>query len=384
MLRSRWIGYTFVLWTLCLVGLAWPQADTIGPGDRLQVTCKEEGRLNGTYEVTRDGLVLLPYVGAVRVGGASEVEAGDRIAKALVLQRIVKSATVRVAKLAVASGPFPPTTPQPPPKPPIRISGSVKTPSEIAWTEELRLGDVLRQTEPTADADLARVRIVSVLGISRTVNMSRAEGAPPADDPRLQPGDRVFVPIKPRVPDATHSPVPTPAPNQPEAAPQNARGGVPLGDPPTPTAPDLRPKTLEPGLAPYPPTTQPQVPPESQPVAEPKAGATPNQPSQTAITVSGAVAKPGPVAFRPGLTLSEAIRCAGGPMGSAKLDQVVLVRGRNQYSCDLDLVKRGLASDCELRPGDEIVVPRGKSHPVKDTRRTYAAGLAVLYFLFGR
>jgi len=71
-------------------------------------------------------------------------------------------------------------------------------------------------------------------------------------------------------------------------------------------------------------------------------------------------------------------------MGSAKLDQVVLVRGRNQYSCDLDLVKRGLASDCELRPGDEIVVPRGKSHPVKDTRRTYAAGLAVLYFLFGR
>jgi protein involved in polysaccharide export with SLBB domain len=353
-------------------------------GDRLQVECKEEPRLNGAYEVTKDGLLLLPYVGAVMVGGATEAEAADRIAKTLVAQRIVKSATVRVAKIGVAGTTSPPRTPQAAPKPPVQVLGSVKKPGEIAWTDGLRLSDVLRQSEPTADADLARVRIVSVLGLGRTVAFSGSDSAAKASDPLLQPGERVFVPLKPRAADAPPKSSQLPS-AEPKPAPPGSQDPDPTAKDPFATkVPELSPKTLEPGLVSEPPPARPQTPAVQESQVHPRPAEEPTQPAVDKIKVLGAVAEPGTIAFESGLTLSAAIRRAGGLLATAKVDQIVLVRGRNQYTCNLDLVTRGLSSDCALQPGDEILVPSGKSRSAQDTRRTYAAGLAVIYFLFGR
>lgn len=369
---------------ICLAGIGTPQSVKVESGDRLQVECKEEPRLNGAYEVTRDGLLLLPYVGAVKVGGSTEAEAADRIAKTLVAQRIVRSATVRVAKIGAAVAMTPPRAPQALPKPPVKVLGSVKTPGEIAWTEGLRLSDVLRQCEPTTEADLARVRIVSVLGLGRTVAFSSSGSTAKASDPLLQPGERVFVPLKPRGPEAQ--------PKSSQQLPAEPRPAPPSSQDPNPTAsaplaakvPELDPKTMEPGLVSEPPSAQPQDPPAQKPQVDPRPAAESPLPVVEKIAVLGAVGEPGTIAFEPGLTLAAAIRRAGGLLTTAKVDQVTLVRGRNQYTCNLDLVTRGLSSDCALQPGDEIKVPSGKFRSAKDTRRTYAAGLAVLYFLFGR
>jgi protein involved in polysaccharide export with SLBB domain len=260
----------------------------------------------------------------------------------------------------------------------------VKTPGEVAWTEGLRLSDVLRQCEPTPEADLARVRIVSVLGLGRTVTFSGSDSTAKASDPLLQPGERVFVPLKPRTPEAPPKSSQLP-PSEPKPAPPGAQGPDPTAnDPLAGKVPELSPKTLEPGLVSEPPSAQARNPAPQKSEDDPRTATDPTPAAVERITILGAVAEPGTIAFEPGLTLAAAIRRAGGLLASAKVEQVRLVRGRNQYSCNLDLVTRGLSSDCALQPGDEIMVPTGKSRSVKDTRRTYAAGLAVIYFLFGR
>lgn len=73
--------------------------------------------------------------------------------------------------------------------------------------------------------------------------------------------------------------------------------------------------------------------------------------------VSGAVVKPGPVAYRQGLTVAKAISSAGGGTPFAKMSKVELRRSGKLMGV-LNLSKAS-SSDGEIRvePEDEIVVP---------------------------
>lgn len=73
--------------------------------------------------------------------------------------------------------------------------------------------------------------------------------------------------------------------------------------------------------------------------------------------VSGAVVKPGMVAYRQGLTVAKAISSAGGGTPFAKLSKVELRRGGKLMGV-LNLTK-ATSSDGEIRvePDDEIIVP---------------------------
>ena len=73
--------------------------------------------------------------------------------------------------------------------------------------------------------------------------------------------------------------------------------------------------------------------------------------------VSGAVVKPGMVAYRQGLTVAKAISSAGGGTPFAKLSKVELRRGGKLLGL-LNLTKAS-STDGEIRvePEDEIVVP---------------------------
>lgn len=74
------------------------------------------------------------------------------------------------------------------------------------------------------------------------------------------------------------------------------------------------------------------------------------------VFVSGAVHKPGPVSFRPGLTVSKAITSAGGSDEFARMSQVKLVRAGKVLKT-LNLQKAGSPDgDIALEPEDEIVV----------------------------
>jgi protein involved in polysaccharide export with SLBB domain len=85
---------------------------------------------------------------------------------------------------------------------------------------------------------------------------------------------------------------------------------------------------------------------------------------ETKVWVGGEVTKPGFVAFRPGLTLVQAVMDAGGPKETARMQDVVLLKRRDGQQFEatkvdlLRILKEGDPStDVALTPADVIFVP---------------------------
>jgi polysaccharide biosynthesis/export protein len=86
---------------------------------------------------------------------------------------------------------------------------------------------------------------------------------------------------------------------------------------------------------------------------------------ETKVWVGGEVTKPGFVAFRPGLTLVQAVMDAGGPKETARMQDVVLLKRREGQQFDatkvdlLRILKDGDPStDVALTPADVVFVPK--------------------------
>ena len=60
------------------------QDATIKPGDRLRLLCEEEATLNREYTVSDAGIILVDFLGAIKVEGLTEQEAALAIAKQLI------------------------------------------------------------------------------------------------------------------------------------------------------------------------------------------------------------------------------------------------------------------------------------------------------------
>ena len=74
-----------ILLSLLLAALALAQdAPKIKAGDMLRLTCEEEATLNKEYAVSRQGMILVDFLGAFKVEGMTESEAADAISKKLV------------------------------------------------------------------------------------------------------------------------------------------------------------------------------------------------------------------------------------------------------------------------------------------------------------
>ena len=75
------------------------------------------------------------------------------------------------------------------------------------------------------------------------------------------------------------------------------------------------------------------------------------------VYVSGAVAKPGGVAYRQGLTVAKAISSAGGGTPFAKMSKVELRRGGKLLGV-LNLTRaNATGGETKVEPDDEIVIP---------------------------
>ncbi len=77
-----WFGPALAQETAGQSSAAQPQY-LLGTGDKVRVTVYDESDLSGQFEVDGTGLVSLPLVGAVRVGGKALAEAESAIIKAL-------------------------------------------------------------------------------------------------------------------------------------------------------------------------------------------------------------------------------------------------------------------------------------------------------------
>jgi protein involved in polysaccharide export with SLBB domain len=75
------------------------------------------------------------------------------------------------------------------------------------------------------------------------------------------------------------------------------------------------------------------------------------------VTLTGGMKRNGPVEYRDGLTLIQAISSAGGPSDFAKLKDVCLIRGGKSYSYNVEELLRKPRMDPALLPNDSIIIP---------------------------
>jgi polysaccharide export outer membrane protein len=74
------------------------------------------------------------------------------------------------------------------------------------------------------------------------------------------------------------------------------------------------------------------------------------------VYVSGQVAKPGPVSFRGGLTVTQALTGAGGPSPLANLRKAYILRDGVRIELNIKRIQNGRDRDMEVMPGDQIFV----------------------------
>lgn len=373
----------FLVWTLlAFIPLTSAVASSVQqiilkPGDEVTLTCTEEPKLDGNYLITSTGLILLPFVGAVEVAGLTEDAASKKVADVLVRQQILRTATVSIKlKAAPVEQPLP-----------IQVTGAVAKATDVPYRDSLRLADVLAEAAPLSVADLAAIRITSVNGEVVTVNhkpwiAAQDESA----NPKLRPGDKVFVPIQVASQEVTVlGAVRNPGVVQwsegmtVRAAIELAGGfrrdanqrAVEL----TTSAGNL--VTLDMTAA---------VP--DRPVMPGEKVFVPVREITDNVYIRGAVSRPGLIPYVPGLTVGQVVQDAG-PIKDARLDKVKIYRKRideDTRVLTVNVVKilGGSEPDVELFATDVVEVPYpARSFKVDNTMKIVGAAL-LAYFLFFR
>jgi len=308
----------------------------VRPNDVVTVNCVEEPAISKDYNITRDGFIIMQYAGAVRIGGMTEMDAATKIAQALVSERILASATVTVHVDSSRAGA-------------ISFMGAAQNSGTIAPRSGMRLSDVVKTAQPTPDANMEHVRIVTYAGNVFIVNFAAYDGINNVNNPEVLSGDTVCF-------DSTNQTPMQPAPTGP--APVPAPTQQPYQPTPTPAPAQY------PAPAPAPSHQQPQ-----------------HEYHGRTVIVQGAVQSPGSVQFQDGLTLTGAIQEAGGLYKDSDLGDVTVQRKIDgqvrTYRANVSDIQRGMAGDIALRPNDLVDVP-GRGHNGGISKQVKIGALVIL------
>jgi len=300
------------------------------------MVCEEEASLNRDYTVTRDGLILISFIGAIPVAGLTPVDAANRVSEELVKQRILARATVRITRVAAENAP-------------VRFRGAVRTAGEISWRDGLRLSDLVKVCDPTVNADTERIEITSADGGKLVTALS-------ANSP-LRPGDLVHFPpyTGPRELYVLGGVV------RPGSMAWTA--GLTLGQALTavggigaagdPNRIRLDRTSREPLRLAIPEDAAYPLRPLDRIVVE-------MRPTPVSINLIGDIRRPGSYPLKPGSTLLRAIADAGGIPEGRRATVAVIYRlgtkNNRPIIVDLDRVRRGLQGDVALLAGDRVLI----------------------------
>ncbi len=347
------------------------QDATIKPGDRLRLLCEEEATLNREYTVSDRGLILVDFLGAIKVEGLTEQEAAKAIAKRLVDDRILRQATISVKIVASKSRP-------------ITYRGAVAVTGQADHYKGMRLSDIVRLVFAGEKTDLTRVEIKTIDGKNTYIDFTRFDPATNENNPLLQPGDTVTFFAK-----------------------QRPGMIVMLGGVERPGGVDYVPgMTLRQAIAKaggftsLAVETRVKVERDGRPaivldltrrgtdmvLLEGDRVIVEVLDQRRYVHVTGAVGRPGYVEYRRGLTLSAAIEQSGGTSPRAHRNSVKISSsgdGRATRQYDLDSIEAGRQLDPVLAPGDRIQVDGSGSSRNRELL-TAITVLALLFILIGR
>ncbi len=145
------------------------------PGDRIQISCDEDPDYCVVRTIGSDGRVSIPDLGDVGVATKSADSAADKISRLLVDSGLLVRATIHVSPVFSKGSP-------------IVLRGAVHHMLELRFRDGVKLSEILKTADPAESADTTRIQISHPDGRQETIDASEA-------DPRLEDGDRVFVPL---------------------------------------------------------------------------------------------------------------------------------------------------------------------------------------------
>lgn len=334
-----------ILLMLAIIAPGQVKERLIAPGDTVHVTCEEEASLNGPYKITRDGLIVMKFVGAIKVSGLKAPEAALKIRDQLLLHRVLTQATITLA-----------FSEEPPVSKPVRFEGAVKLASEVPFKEKMRLADLVKLAEPTVSANLAAIEIIGE-------NLKRQTYEFPKENPELKPGDVVFFPmlltrsgtiavlggvVKPGVQTWQDG-------LTVRLAIKAAGGFDGLGNSSRVRLEreKQQPRNLDLTLE----EADEKLEPGDRVVVE-------LNPVRRFVFISGQVHKLGSLEFVDGMTLTQAIQKAGGLIPESKVKEVKIFEsgqrgnGKLKGTYNLERILQGYVGDVKLVPGDRIEVGR--------------------------
>jgi polysaccharide export outer membrane protein len=236
---------------------------TVGAGDAIQVRVYEEERLSGSYAVTPDGRVDLPWVGKVNVAGLGVQQIADLV-ESRYADGFLVSPQVVVQVDAYGSQP-------------VQILGNIKKPGTYYLRGETELVDLLAQAGGIAQDDQLSTYEVKVkrahtanseplvVNLDRLMHLGEGNLA-------VTSGDVIHI----------------------------TRGRV--------------------------------------------------------VFVSGQVTKPGPVAWREGLTITQLMSAAGGSQRTANLRKALILRGDQRIMVSIRDIQRGRIADFAILPEDQVII----------------------------
>lgn len=384
---SRWI-FSLIL-VLC-VATSWALQSTvkIKPGDTLRLICAEEPSINRDYRVTSDGLILVDFLGAVKVQGLTESDASKKISKQLVDDKIVKKATISVQLIS-------------PEVKLIKFGGESKIQGETPWRTGMTLADLVNISEITPTTDLTRVQVKSVDGKLRVVDATKPNSA--ENNLTLQPGDEVtFLKKDPTTP-VTNPPTDpiVPVTNPSTVARVTVGGLIAL-----PGTYDLMANmtlrellvraggflegaslstiSLERGAS----KRDLTIPADNDFALMAGDVITVHAPARPKmfVTIDGSVNKPGRYEISEGTKLSEIIKMAGGFVEGARSDKIKIFSPANTKPREIKYedIELGYRGDIEVFQGQTIEVPGPKPNIMNLPQNAkIAAGAIAFLFLFG-
>jgi len=361
-----------VLWILLasfsLIAGAAGQQRIIKPEDKVRLVCEEEPALTKDYTITKDGLIVLSFIGAIDVSGLTEKQAADKIAAKLIEQRILKKATVTVT-LATPDAKA------------VRFTGAVRNSGETPIRDGMRLSDVVVLAEPTESADLEKLVITSSTGEKFTIKFV-ASSIEPTENPLLKSGDSVFFPVRLELKEiyvfggvGRPGSVPFREGMKIREAIESAGGFASLAD-------KTRVRIERAGMAPQVlDLTLSTV--DLELLNGDKLVIEIIQEKQY-VFVNGEVQQPGAIAFGEGITLSQAVRDAGGPAKNADTAKVTLKSKATGKTTTLNLqqIEQGYQGDVALAPGDQVTI--AKKGARRPSNLTIGAGIVLFLFFITR
>lgn len=372
MCMKRWV-WLLAAW-LVLMSVWAQEAPRIQAGDSLRITVEGDESLSRVYVVDSEGAIRMPLIGRVEAAGRTPDELAAEIAERLRAGEFYREPKVRVEIAQRA-------------EPKITVQGAVRRAGEFTLQSGWRLRDALDAAQPTDAADLSAIRLERANGERSTVNYLKFLRENDANEnPVLQPGDRIFVPLRAGgqsvlVLGAVRNPgaydysdaktliqaIGRAGGTLPEA--DTARVQLRRANAPEPLTVDLN-------------TLQADI--ELQPGDQ---ITVPFRAVRQFIVVRGAVNRPGLLNYTERMTLTQAIEAAGGPRPNAILERVTISRpterGRTQrITVNLLEVAQGTRPDEPLLPGDTIEVPEPpRRASAEEPLRVLWLILSIIYLL---